>query len=136
MPVVTFRIPAARATDARCERLLVQGSALFAKLLQSPPERIRAFVEVYEAGRMAVGGQLSADAGAAFFECYVLAGRPQQQRHALLAAFNDLLATTLDIDPAVIRGACIPVAPEDWGIAGRPASAIRSAEIAQRAAQG
>jgi len=136
MPVVTFRIPAARASDARCEQLLLQGSALFAELLESPPERIRAFVQVYEPGRMAVGGQIQPDPAAAFFECYVLAGRPQRQRDALLAAFTRLLAETLELDPAIIRGACITVAAEDWGIGGQPASAIRAAEIAARAERG
>lgn len=131
MPVVTFRISAADATDARCQQLLLQGSALYAELLRSPIERIRAFVQVYEAGRMAVGGQIT-DPATAFFECYVLAGRSQQQRHAVLSAFTELLADTLEIDTASIRGTCIPVAPDDWSIGGRPAGMLRAEEIAAR----
>lgn len=136
MPVVTFRIPAVLATDARCKQLLEKGSLLYAELLDSPLERVRAFVQSYNADHMSVGGSVSHDSNSAFFEYYVLAGRPKKQRHAVMFGFTDLLVSVLEIDPRFIRGACIQVDADDWCIAGSPASAIRSAEIAARNAEG
>lgn len=118
MTVVTFRIPAALTTGVRCTKLLEKGSLLLAQLLDSPVESVRAFVQEYNSDHMSVGGAVSGDLGSAFFECYVLAGHPKQQRRAVMYELTDLLATVLKIEPGSIRGTCIQVNVDDWCISG------------------
>lgn len=135
MPVVTFHlVEGAHAPDAVGE-LLRRACHLFADVLDSPLDRVRAFAQEYPAGRVCVGGHLvsDGDAEAPFFQFYLLAGRPREQRDRLLSGFTDLLVEVLGADRSSVRGAILPVAPEDWTIGGRSAASVRAAEIAARA---
>lgn len=71
---------------------------------------------------------------APYFTAIVLAGRPAEQRHRLLAALTDILVEVLGVDRGLVRGRIIQVEPEDWGIGGTPAAAVRRDEITARAA--
>lgn len=135
MPIVTFHLAEGACSAAQAQRLLVEASALYAEVLQSPMERVRAFLRTYPREFSAVAGQVVADTGAnaPYFEFLVLRGRPVEQRHALLRGFTDLLVDVLDVERELIRGQVIQLDPEDWGIGGEPASTRRQAEIAARA---
>ena len=136
MPVAHFHIPVGSASTEQRAALLTAASAAYSRILDSPIERVRAFVVQYDPTDLAVGGQLVADGGSAapYFTAIVLAGRPPQQRSELLAAFTDLVVEHLDVERSGVRGQIVEVAPENWGIAGVPASDVRASEIALRAA--
>ncbi|MBN0972383.1 MULTISPECIES: tautomerase family protein [Gordonia] len=137
MPVAHFHIPVGSASTEQRAALLTAASAAYSRILDSPIERVRAFVVQYDPTDLAVGGQLVADGGSAapYFTAIVLAGRPPQQRSELLAAFTDLVVEHLDVERSGVRGQIVEVAPENWGIAGQPASDVRASEIALRAAR-
>ena len=137
MPVAHFHIPVGSASTEQRAALLTAASAAYSRILDSPIERVRAFVVQYDPTDLAVGGQLVADGGtiAPYFTAIVLAGRPPQQRSELLAAFTDLVVEHLDVERSGVRGQIVEVAPENWGIAGQPASDVRASEIALRAAR-
>ncbi|OCH79134.1 tautomerase family protein [Gordonia sp. UCD-TK1] len=137
MPVAHFHIPVGSASTEQRAALLTAASAAYSRILDSPIERVRAFVVQYDPTDLAVGGQLVADGGSAapYFTAIVLAGRPAQQRSELLAAFTDLVVEHLDVERSGVRGQIVEVAPENWGIAGVPASDVRASEISIRAAR-
>ena len=64
------------------------------------------------------------------------AAKLEEQRQAIAEQFTNILAVTLKVDKADIRGNCYTVEPENWSIAGSLASEIRKAEIEARAQAG
>lgn len=136
MPIVNFHLVAGSSTPEQDERLLRRASVLYAEVLDSPIERVRAFITSHDPEQSAVAGELVSVGAqhAPFFEFIVLEGRPLEQRHRLIAAFTDLLVEVLGVRREAVRGCCRRVDPEDWGIGGQPASALRSKEIDARAA--
>ena len=82
-----------------------------------------------------MAGHVDSGVDAPYFTAIVLAGRPAAQRQALLEALTAVIVDALGVAPDAVRGQIVEVLPENWGIAGRPASAVRSGEIAARAAQ-
>lgn len=134
MPLVTYHLVEDQLTDYQSEKLLLKGAELYAEVLDSPVERVRALINTYQANRALVGGRVlfAGEQGAPYFEFIVLAGRPEEQIQSLMAGFTDLLVDVLGVERSVIRGRCIRVAPEDWGIAGRSAAELRASEIEAR----
>jgi phenylpyruvate tautomerase PptA (4-oxalocrotonate tautomerase family) len=123
MPVAHFHIPAGRFTAEQERTLLTEASSTYARVLDSPMERIRVFL----------AGRVESGIDAPYFTAVVLAGRPRAQREDLLAALTAVVVGALGVAPDGVRGQIIEVLPENWGIAGKPAGAARSAEIAARA---
>ena len=138
MPVAHFHLVDDHYPPDRVRSLLERASQLYAEVLGSPVDRVRVFAVRYRAEEVATGGTVVAAGGAAapFFTAIVLAGRPEEQRHALLAGFTDLLVEELGCPRELVRGRIEQVDPADWGIAGGPASSVRSGEIAARQASG
>lgn len=136
MPVAHFHLVDGRYSQDQVGRLLQGACSVYAEVLQSPVERVRAFAVRYAASDVATAGTVVADGGepAPYFTAIVLAGRPESQRHELMVRFTDLLVQELGCARELVRGRIEQVDPPDWGIAGRPASGVRSAEIAGRAA--
>lgn len=87
-----------------------------------------------DATQQAVAGRplSKGDKGAPMFEYPVLKGRPKEQRFELMRTFTDQVAVILGIEPQLVRGRCIQLDPDDWGIGGLPASELRKQEIEQR----
>ncbi|MDE3011009.1 MAG: tautomerase family protein [Pseudomonadota bacterium] len=137
MPVVNFHLVSGQANAAQHAQLLRRATALYADLLAAPVERIRVFITEHPASQFMVGGRLASEGGAPapFFDCIVMDGRPVEQRHRILAEFTELLVDVLGVDRTVVRGTCRRVDPDDWGIAGQPASVLRAAELRERALQ-
>lgn len=131
MPIIHFHIADGYATEELEERLLVGASQVYAEILQCPIERVRAFLHVYPPSRCAAAGTLISESSmqAPYFEFSVLDGRPLDQRHRLLGGFTDLIVEILGVDRALVRGQCKRVAPEEWGIGGKPASEQRASDI-------
>jgi len=138
MPIVTFRLTDGVNSTESVQRLLVEASRLYARALDSPLERIRAFADLHPDGLVAVAGELVSQTprNAPYFEFLVLAGRPVQQRHDLMRGFTDLLVDVLSAPRELVRGRAIVLDPDDWAIAGEPASVRRAGEIAARAGAG
>lgn len=141
MPIARIHVVKGAFPDHALGDALIALSRFYAQTLYPeadpvPIERVRLFVDAVEPALWAAGGLLGSEGGspAPFFTCIVLAGRPIAQHHELLAGFTAILARHLDCDAAAIRGQIIPVEPDNWGIGGRPASVLRQAEIAARAA--
>ena len=116
--------------------MLLESSQLYAKVLRCPMDRVRAYVQLYPQRLVAVAGELVSEgaADAPYFHFLVLEGRSLAERHALLTGFTDLLVEGLGVERSGARGGCWPIPPEDWAIGGTPASVVRAAEVAARAA--
>lgn len=133
MPIVNYHLAADTYSDEQCQQLLEKSSQLYADVLASPVERVRAFIQLYNTKMMAVAGQVVHEAKAApYFEFIVLAGRPVEQRERLLIGFTDLIVETLDVERSLIRGCCRLVESEDWCIGGITANKLRAKEIKER----
>lgn len=138
MPIVNFLLPEGLGNAEQARRLLVDASRLYSEVLDSPLARIRAGISRYSPETYAVGGQCCDQGGAPapFFEFFVLAGRPPEQRRRLAEGFTALLVENLGVRREWVRGHCRQVAPEDWSIGGVPADVQRAAELAARAGEG
>lgn len=134
MPILNIHLVRGQHPPVKVEELLTRCSTLFAQGLRCPIERVRVFATEHEPHLYCVGGQLVRDGSgpAPYFSFIVLEGRSQEDRQMLLAGFTDLIAEVLGVRKADVRGGVVPVAPEDWGIGGEPASALRSGEIEAR----
>lgn len=134
MPILTINLQRDTYDQAQLDRLLIGASALYASALDSPVERVRVFLNFFDAGAMAVGGKLVSQGGlqAPFFEAILLRGRPAEQKERLMQGVTDLIEDVLRVERRHIRGVCWSVPPEDWCIAGTPASVKRSQEIEAR----
>lgn len=137
MPILNISLQKGAHSQAKIRKLLKLSSELYADVLECPVDRVRVFITLFDGALVAVGGEPVSDNGAdvALFDFLALEGRPLQQRQSLLTGFTELLVNELSIDRSVIRGACWTIPPEDWAIAGTPASVLRQREIADRAEQ-
>ena len=135
MPIVKFHLADKDISEGQIESVIEQATQIYAEVLDSPVDRIRVFVDLHAPNLIGVGGKLVSKGGknAPFFEFSVMKGRSLEQRQAIAEQFTDMLAVTLKVDKADIRGNCYTVEPENWSIAGSLASEIRKAEIEARA---
>lgn len=134
MPILTVNLQRDAYTRDQLHRLLVGASELYARVLESPLERVRVFLNLIDPGALAVGGRIVEKGGvkAPFFEAILMEGRPAEQKRRLMQEVTDLIENVLEVERAHIRGVCWSVPPEDWCIAGTPASEKRAEEIAAR----
>ena len=133
MPVLEVHLQEGHHSPDQHATLLGRMSAAYAAVLESPVERIRAYLLLHRPEHWTAGG-LGSGEPAPYFTAIVLEGRPVQQRHRLLADLTDLLVDVLGVERGRVRGRIVRVDPEDWAIGGVPASAARRDEIAARAA--
>lgn len=135
MPVLQIHVMHGQHPTPALQALARQCSALFADTLGCPQARIRVLLHTHLPELCLVGGEPADQTPPApFFSFYLLEGRPQACRDALLAGFTRLLADTLQVDAARVRGAALSVSPADWCIGGQAASAVRQQEILARQA--
>lgn len=135
MPILNFHLVEDQFSEQQHARLLLESSRVFADILRCPIDRVRAFITLHRAGLAAVGGELvcNSAARAPYFTFIVLAGRPLDERHALLARFTDIVVDVLEVERSLVRGGIELVQPEDWSIGGVPASELRQGEVRARA---
>ncbi|WP_028311566.1 tautomerase family protein [Derxia gummosa] len=136
MPLIQFHLVEGEYSDEQLRTLLERGSAAYAEVLESPVDRIRAFVTLHAAAHWAIGGQPDEPAGrrSPYFSAVMMAERPADQRRRALAVMTDLVVEVLGVERNRVRGSINRVAAEDWAIGGVPASVIRAAEVEQRKA--
>lgn len=132
MPVVNFHLVEGHCSAEQKVRLLQGASQLYSRVLQSPLERVRAFITAHAPDEFAVAGEVNS-LSAPFFEFIVLEGRPLDERQALLSGFTELLVEILAVERSRVRGRCIRVEPQDWCIGGQGADVLRKQEIRARA---
>jgi 4-oxalocrotonate tautomerase family enzyme len=131
MPVLEVHLQEGHHSPEQHATLLARMSAAYAAVLESPVERIRAYLVLHRPEHWTAGG-VSGGEPAPYFTAIVLEGRSVEQRHRLLAELTDLLVGVLGVDRGRVRGRIVRVDPEDWAIGGVPASAARRDEIAAR----
>lgn len=131
MPIVQFNVSGPTLSDTEVRGLLEEASGIYAKVLDCPLDRVRAFYLPHGFSHAAAHGKVTHER-VVFFEFIVLEGRSVAQRQQLAQAFTEIVARLLDVDTALVRGRCVRVAPEDWCIGGRFASDLRQAEIEAR----
>lgn len=134
MPIVKYYLVEGRHSDAAIGQLLTRSCGLFAEVLECPIDRVRAFAHEFRPATVCVGGELASDgaADAPYFRFMLLAGRSVEQRQRLLTGFTDLLVECLGVERAGVRGGMWLVEPENWAIAGTPASVARKSEVDAR----
>jgi len=133
VPILEVHVVEGDHSPAEHARLLEVLSRRYAEVLESPLERVRAYVTVHAREHWATAGETDTEP-APYFTAIVLEGRPVEQRHRLLAEFTDLIVEILGATRSRVRGRIIQVPPDDWAIGGVPASGARRDEIAARAA--
>ncbi|MBD3654940.1 4-oxalocrotonate tautomerase [Marinobacter sp.] len=131
MPVVKFHVSGGRHPDSVVEKFLTQASEQYARILECPVDRVRAFYVLHDENLVAIKGRVPGPLSV-FFEFIVLEGRSLEQRQKIATKFCELIEGVLDVDPDVVRGHCIRVEPEDWCIGGWFASDLRKTEIEKR----
>jgi len=131
VPILEVHVVEGDHTPAEHARLLELMSRRYAEVLESPLERVRAYVTVHAAEHWATAAETGGEP-APYFTAIVLEGRPVEQRHRLLADFTDLVVEVLGVARPRVRGRIIQVPPDDWAIGGVPASGVRRDEIAGR----
>jgi 4-oxalocrotonate tautomerase len=134
MPIVTFHLVQGQHSADEVGALLKASTALFAEVLETPLERVRAFAQEYPATHACIGLELVSEGAveAPFFQFYLLADRPQEHADRLLAGFTDIVVDVLGSDRARVRGTVTRVAGETWSIAGVSAATLRADEIQAR----
>ncbi|WP_433798937.1 tautomerase family protein [Actinomycetospora sp. CA-084318] len=137
MPVVEIHLVEGAHDDRRIEDLLRRVSERYAAVLESPIDRVRAFVTMHAPQHWMTGGVPAAVDGdpAPYFAAAVLEGRPVDQRHRLLAELTDVLCDVLGVTRSRVRGRVVQVPPDDWAIGGVPAATRRRDEIVARSSR-
>ena len=117
--------------------LLRRTAELFAEITESPIDRIRTQVHELPADSFAVGGVAIAESGtqAPFITVDLLEGRPIEQHRALIERMSALVADLVGVQLDRVRLRINVVPTTSWGIAGVPASELRTVEIERRRAQ-
>ncbi|QYB02023.1 tautomerase family protein [Rhodococcus sp. USK10] len=135
MPVAHFHLVDGAYTAEQRHTLLTEASRCYSEVLDSPIDRVRAFIVCYAPDDVAVAGTVVADGAppAPYFTAIVLAGRPAEQRLELASRLTDVVVDVLDTPRSLVRGQVVEVDPANWAIAGTAAAAIRADEIASRA---
>ena len=129
MPVVIFTLPEGMADADGCRQLTQLACEAFARVMDAPSERIRAYVTQTGPHAAWTGGGLN---NAAFYQFSVLNDRSSEIVAELHKTFCALLEDVIQADKSQIRGVCQRVHPDDWGIAGLAASSVRKAELSSR----
>ena len=135
MPIMNIHLKEDCFNDEQITELLEKSSQHYCEVLECPIDRVRVFINTYPGNRMSVKGKVCTDPddkGAPYFEFIVLEGRSVDQIQQLIEKFTGLIASVLQVEQNLVRGACWPVHPAHWGIGGVPASLTRAREIAAR----
>jgi 4-oxalocrotonate tautomerase len=61
-----------------------------------------------------------------FVQVTMVRGRTIEQKHALIAAVSQAVASSLDTPVERVRVAIYEVGPDEWGIGGQPYSVARA----------
>jgi 4-oxalocrotonate tautomerase family enzyme len=128
---------------ASLQAVIADVSAAMASILGAPEERLEVWVTEVDPGLWGIRGEPASEVLARepreqvempFVEMVLLAGRPKEQHHGLIAEVTAIIERILGTAPGRVRVRISEVAPDSWGIGGVPAAVARASEIAARAA--
>ncbi|WP_232665416.1 tautomerase family protein [Pseudonocardia sp. TRM90224] len=123
MPVLEVHLVEGKHASAHLAELLETMSARCAEVLDTPIDRVRAYVTAHAPDRWAAGGVAGAEAP--YFTATLLEGRSGELRRRLLGALTDVLVDVVGADRRLVRGRIVQVDPDDWAIGGVSASIVR-----------
>jgi 4-oxalocrotonate tautomerase family enzyme len=130
-------------SPASLKQLLAEISEVMVRVLGAPAERLEVWVTEVDPALWGIAGEPAADVlrraprgevEMPFVQMVLLAGRPREQHHALIAEITAVIERVLGTAPGRTRIHIAEADPDSWGIGGRPAATVRAAEIAARAA--
>ncbi len=133
MPLLQIDLMEGHSAETH-RRLLEECTARFARIVDSPIERFRSFINLVPTSQWALGGVVGDAKVSPLIRIDLMEGRPQQVREALISELSQLTADILGIPLADTRVYISEIPPDRWGIAGVPASQVRASEVAARAA--
>jgi 4-oxalocrotonate tautomerase family enzyme len=133
MPLIQIDLMEGHQPEVHRE-LIERCTALYAATVEAPIERFRANVNVVPATQWGLGGVAGAELVSPLIRISLMAGRPPELLRTLMADMSALVASILAIPVAQTRVFLTEIPPAHWGIGGVPASEVRGAEIAARAA--
>lgn len=128
----------------RLRRLIGEVSDAMASILGAPKDRLEVWVTEVDPELWGISGEPASDVlqrapreqvEMPFVQMTLLAGRPVEQHHALIAEITAIVERVLGSAPGRTRVGIAEIAPDRWGIGGRPAAVVRAAEIEARAAE-
>ncbi len=143
MPAAQINLLQGHPRD-RLRQLIADVSDAMARILDAPKERLEVWVtevdpELWgicgEPAREVLQRQPREQVEMPFVQMVLLAGRPKEQHHAVIAELTAIIERVLGTAPGRTRIQIAEVAPDSWGIGGRPAAVVRAAEIEARAAK-
>lgn len=134
MPILNIHLVQDCFDDATVRKLLLRCSEAFAAGLRCPVDRVRVFATEHKPDFYCVGGKFVNDGAVAapYFSFMILEDRSLEDRQSLLRNFTDIIVEILDVPRESVRGGVVPVSPENWSVAGVPASILRQSEIEER----
>ena len=125
------------------QQVIADISQAMADILRAPKERLEVWVTEIDPELWGISGEPASavleraprgQVEMPFVQMALLAGRPKEQHHALIAAITAIIERVLGTEPGRVRIQIAEVAPDSWGIGGVPAAVARAEEIKARAA--
>ena len=125
------------------QQVIADISQAMADILGAPKERLEVWVTEIDPELWGISGEPASAAlerlprgqvEMPFVQMALLAGRPKEQHHALIAAITAIIERVLGTERGRVRIQIAEVAPDSWGIGGVPAAVARAEEIKARAA--
>ena len=125
------------------QQVIADISQAMADILGAPKERLEVWVTEIDPELWGISGEPASavlerlprdQVEMPFVQMALLAGRPKEQHHALIAAITAIIERVLGTAPGRVRIQISEVAPDSWGIGGVPAAVARAEEIKARAA--
>lgn len=95
--------------------------------LNAPPANVRIFLIELARAHVCVGGRLLSEAdlpGGPTVQGFLVAGRSEAQKEALIAGLTQTICATLGVAPEPVRIMLVDVPNSDFGIGGRTARAL------------
>ena len=125
------------------QQVIADISQAMADILGAPKERLEVWVTEIDPELWGISGEPASavleraprgQVEMPFVQMVLLAGRPKEQHHALIAAITAIIERVLGTERGRVRIQIVEVAPDSWGIGGVPAAVARAEEIKARAA--
>ena len=142
MPVANIHVLAGHPRPV-LKQLLREASAAFALAINAPVDRLQVWITEVDPELYAIAGepadevlqrQPRAETEIPLIRMALMEGRPVEMLHRVMADLSEVTARVLGSDPQRVRVQIDHIHPDRWAIGGAPASQVRAAELAQRAA--
>lgn len=142
MPVANIHVLAGHPRPV-LKQLLREASVAFSRAIEAPTDRLQVWITEVDPELYAIAGEPAdevlqrvprAQAEIPLIRMALMEGRPVETLHRVMADLSEVVARVLGGDPQRVRVQIDHIHPDRWAIGGAPASRVRAAELAQRAA--